>query len=87
MSSIMENMTWNEVERKLKETRTGIIPFGSTEEHGYHLPLSTDYLVAYEIAKRIADETPALVTPPVCYGVCRRGETFPGTTTITSMWP
>ena len=83
MSSIMENMTWNEVERKLKETRTGIIPFGSTEEHGYHLPLSTDYLVAYEIAKRIADETSTLVTPPVCYGVCRRGETFPGTITIS----
>lgn len=83
MNSIIENMTWKEVERKLKETKSAIIPFGSTEEHGHHLPLSTDYQVAYEIAKRVADRTSALVAPPVCYGICRRGGSFPGTITIS----
>lgn len=79
----MENMTWKEVEDRLKETKTVLIPFGSTEEHGHHLPLSTDYKVAYEMAKRVGEKTSALVAPPVCYGVCRRGESFPGTITIS----
>jgi len=82
-TAIMESMTWKEVEDRFKETKTVLIPFGSTEEHGYHLPLSTDYKVAYEIAKRVSEKTSALVAPPVCYGVCRRGESFPGTITIS----
>jgi creatinine amidohydrolase len=82
-ASIMESMTWKEVEDRFKETKTVLVPFGSTEEHGYHLPLSTDYKVAYEIAKRVSEKTAALVAPPVCYGVCRRGESFPGTVTIS----
>lgn len=79
----MENMTWKDFEEKLRNTKTVLIPFGSTEEHGYHLPLSTDYHVAYEIAKRVSEKTSVLVTPPICYGVCRRGESFPGTITIS----
>jgi creatinine amidohydrolase len=79
----MEDMTWKELETKIKETQTVIIPFGSTEEHGHHLPLSTDYLVAYEIAKLVGEKTTALVAPPICYGVCRRSESFPGTVTIS----
>jgi len=79
----MENMTWKDFEIKLRNTKTILIPFGSTEEHGYHLPLSTDYHVAYEIAKRVSEKTAVLVTPPICYGVCRRGESFPGTITIS----
>jgi creatinine amidohydrolase len=80
---IMEDMTWKEVEHKFRQTRTVLIPFGSTEEHGYHLPLSTDCKISYEVAKLVSEKTSALVAPPVCYGVCRRGSTFPGTVTIS----
>ncbi|WP_455278894.1 creatininase family protein [[Eubacterium] cellulosolvens] len=82
-SYVMENMTWKEVESKLSKSKTVIIPFGSTEEHGYHLPLSTDYFVAYELAKRVGKKIQALVAPPICYGVCRRGASFQGTITIS----
>ena len=78
----LEYMTWEEVDKALHKTKTIILPFGSTEEHGYHLPLSTDYLVAYEIAKRVAEKNNVLVAPPICYGVCRMGRDFPGTITI-----
>ncbi len=60
-----------------------MVPWGSTEEHGYHLPLATDSLIAYEIAKRAAERTNALVAPPVNYGVCRSTAPFPGTVTVT----
>jgi len=82
MNLLMEEMTWKELEAKLKETKTVIIPFGSTEEHGYHLPLSTDCHIAHELAKRVGTRTSALVAPPLCYGVCRRSEPFPGTITV-----
>jgi creatinine amidohydrolase len=80
---LMEDMTWKEVELTLTKNKTVIIPFGSTEEHGYHLPLSTDYFVAYELAKLVSKRTQVLVAPPICYGVCRRGASFPGTITIS----
>ncbi len=78
----LEYMTWEEVDKALHKTKKIILPFGSTEEHGYHLPLSTDCLVAYEIAKRVAEKNNVLVAPPICYGVCRMGRDFPGTITI-----
>ena len=57
----LEYMTWEEVDKALQKTKKIIIPFGSTEEHGYHLPLSTDYLAAYEIAKRVAEKNNVLL--------------------------
>ncbi|MEM3736753.1 MAG: creatininase family protein [Candidatus Bathyarchaeia archaeon] len=81
--SLLEEMTWEEVEEALKVSKTVIVPWGSTEEHGYHLPLATDSLIAYEIAKRAAERTKALVAPPINYGLCRRTAPFPGTVTIS----
>ncbi|RLG38751.1 MAG: creatininase family protein [Candidatus Alkanophagales archaeon] len=76
---LLERMTWDEVEAVLKTTRTVIIPCGSTEEHGYHLPLATDTIIAYELARRVAAEVRAVVTPPLSYGVHRSTLPFPGT--------
>ncbi|MBS7623340.1 creatininase family protein, partial [Candidatus Bathyarchaeota archaeon] len=80
---IMEGMTWKGVKRSLRQIKTVLIPFGSTEEHGYHLPLSADCKILYEIAKLVSEKTSALVAPPVCYGVCRLGSTSLGTITIS----
>ena len=54
-------MSWPEIEAAQKETRTVILPLGVTEQHGYHLPLSTDTLNAYELAKGIGIRTGAVV--------------------------
>ena len=50
---ILEEMTMGEFEEGIKLTKTILIPFGSVEEHGYHLPLSTDTIQAYEICKAL----------------------------------
>ncbi|WP_456434507.1 creatininase family protein [Thermosulfuriphilus sp.] len=71
-----------EFEEGLKQTRTVIIPFGSLEEHGQHLPLGTDTIQIYEIAKGVAQEYPLFVAPPVYYGLCRSTKDHPGTVTI-----
>lgn len=81
---ILEEMTMGEFESGLKITRTVLVPFGSVEEHGYHLPLSTDTIQAYEVAKSAAKIIPLFVAPPIHYGCCRSTSCHPGTISITT---
>ncbi len=61
---------------------TVILPVGSVEEHGPHLPLGTDTFHALEVARRIAEMRPVLVAPPLYYGLCRSTREHPGTVSI-----
>ncbi len=79
----MEDMTWDEIEEKLKTIKTVIVPFGSCEEHGYHLPVYTDTIIAYELSKKASLKSNVFVAPSVSYGVCRTTNRFPGTITLT----
>jgi len=51
---LIEEMTMPKFERGLKKTQTVLIPVGSLEEHGTHLPLATDTIEVYELARRVA---------------------------------
>ena len=56
--------------RKLiKKKRIAVIPIGSIEQHGPHLPVSTDSDIATEIASRIAKKNNFLLMPTIVYGV------------------
>lgn len=81
---IIETMTMVEFEEGLKRTRTVYVPFGAVEEHGSHLPLSTDTIQAYEVGKKAALQIPLFVAPPVHYGSCRSTSCHPGTISITT---
>jgi len=81
---IIEHLTMHEFENGLKKTRCVLIPFGSTEEHGSHLPLSTDTIQAYEVAKAASRIVPLFVAPPIHYGCCRSTSRHPGTISITT---
>lgn len=62
---------------------TLLVPVGSCEQHGPHLPLDTDARVAAAVALRAADDDPAvLVAPPVAFGASGEHEAFPGTLSI-----
>jgi len=60
-----------------------IIPIGQTEQHGYHLPLSTDTLIIEAISQGTAAATPELATtlPVMPYGVSTHRYAFAGTLT------
>lgn len=81
---LIEEMTMIEFEEGLSNSRTVLIPFGSVEEHGPHLPLSTDTIEAYEVAKKAAKQFPLFVAPPVHYGNCRSTACHPGTISIST---
>ena len=52
---------------ELKKT-TALIPVGSLEQHGMHLPISTDSEIVSEIAKRISEKYEFLLLPLLTYG-------------------
>lgn len=58
-----------------------LIPIGHTEQHAYHLPLSTDTLIIEAIAQGVAAAAPeqATVLPVTPYGVSMHRKAFPGT--------
>ncbi|MBJ6800837.1 creatininase family protein [Geomonas propionica] len=82
---LIENMTMDEFVQGLEVCKTVYIPFGSVEEHGSHLPLSTDTIEAYEVGKRAAERIPLFVAPPVHYGCCRSTSRHPGTVSIRTV--
>lgn len=63
-----------------------VVPVGSIEQHGYHLPVCTDTLLADAVAtvgaEAVAEEIPVLVTPPVYPGFSPHHMTFGGTITL-----
>ncbi|MDO9035000.1 MAG: creatininase family protein, partial [Methanoregula sp.] len=63
--------------------RKVILPLGSLESHGPHMPLGTDTLTAYEIAREIAGRIPGIgVLPAVPYGVSEHYKMFPFTLSL-----
>ena len=81
---ILDDATMPEYERGLGASRTVLIPFGSLEEHGTHLPLSTDTLQVVEVCRRAAERTGAHLAPALPYGVCRSTRNHPGTVGLTT---
>ena len=60
-----------------------IVPVGSLEQHGPHLPLDTDARIAAAVARRAAGGDPALLlAPPLAYGASGEHQGFPGTLSI-----
>lgn len=76
--------SWVEVAEKIcMGYNTVILPVGTTEAHGPHLPLSTDTLLPLEIAKRLSDKVRALAAPPIHYGVTQTLSCYPGSIPVT----
>lgn len=84
---IWEHLTWKEIEERLKIVDTAILPCGSIEQHGPHLPVDVDYFDAVYLAGKVAElctEPRPFVLPPIPYGVSYHHEEFKGTISVTN---
>lgn len=81
---LWEELTWPEIKTFSEKDAVVIIPVGSIEQHGPHLPLSTDILISSTVSHRVAEimndnGNPTVVTPRVWTGNSSHHMMFPGT--------
>lgn len=82
-----QNQTWKEASEAIARGVVVILPVGSTEAHGPHLPLATDVIISEEMSLRAAAKLTAqgietLVLPAITYSVTDFSNDFPGTISI-----
>jgi creatinine amidohydrolase len=89
MTEVMMNrMSWVDYRTRVqKDEATVLLPVGATEQHGPHLPLGTDHLLATAVARGAAEHLSGIVAPALSYGFksqpkCGGGQQFCGTTSL-----
>jgi creatinine amidohydrolase len=70
-----------------RDGSVAVVPVGSVEQHGHHLPVATDSILAEAVgtegaARASADDVPVLVTPPIWTGYSPHHLPFGGTVTV-----
>jgi len=80
-------LTWPEAKERFKSIDVALLPVGSIEQHGLHLPLDTDAFDANYLSCQVAEscsEPKPLVLPLIPYGVSYHHEDFNGTISISN---
>jgi creatinine amidohydrolase len=79
----IESLTWVEAEEALRKYEVVMIPLGArTKEHGPHLPLNNDWVMAEYLARRVAAEVPVAVMPTLQYGFYPSFLEYPGSVSL-----
>jgi creatinine amidohydrolase len=78
---MMEHMTVKTIREYLTRKKSIILPIGIIEQHGYHLPLITDALIAKEVARMAGEKLDMLVGPTILQSFSGGG--LPGTINIS----
>ncbi len=79
----LQDLSWEEIKEKIDSgKKTVLLPVGSTEQHGPHLPLGTDTMVAIALAEAAGEKASAVVAPPLWFGWSPHHMVLPGTITV-----
>jgi creatinine amidohydrolase/Fe(II)-dependent formamide hydrolase-like protein len=82
---VLGELTWPQARERFREIDIALLPVGSIEQHGPHLPLNVDSFDADYLARKVAEGCGAprpLVLPLVSYGVSYHHEDFSGTISL-----
>ncbi|MFC2161245.1 creatininase family protein [Acidobacteriota bacterium] len=81
----LEDLTWVEAEKALKEYEVVMIALGArTKEHGPHLLLKNDYVMAEELKKSVMEKVPIAVLPTLQYGYYPSFLEYPGSVSLSA---
>lgn len=75
------DMTWMQIDARLREDDRAVLPLGSVEQHAY-LSMATDMILAERLAAEAAQPLGVPVFPAVPYGLAPYFAAFPGTVTL-----
>lgn len=74
----LDDLTSEEFASAIRPDTVVILPVGSVEAHGRHLPLGSDLFQPMHVLEEVAERTDAILAPPVPYGVLTSIRPFPG---------
>lgn len=83
MTRSISDLAAPDVDDLLRRTRLAVVPFGSIEQHGPHLPCGTDTMAAELVAAELAERLDALYVPSGPYGVTPIHAGHPGTISLS----
>jgi creatinine amidohydrolase len=80
---MLEEMTWKQAQQALAENRVIVVPLGaSCKQHGLHLPLNNDALIANWLARQLAHRLPVIIAPLVNVSYYPAFTDYPGSISI-----
>jgi creatinine amidohydrolase len=84
MKARYDELTWPEMQEAITCQPVILLPFGTVEDHGPHLPLNTDNVIVEAICLEAAQRAPGemLVMPLAAYGLDEHHMDFPGTVSV-----
>lgn len=82
MTSILPTHVTTDPE--VADASLAVLPIGSFEQHGPHLPLVTDTLIAIAVADRISRRYQALALPPLTFSCSHEHADFAGTVSVSA---
>ncbi len=80
---LLEDLTWVEAEKVLTEETIVVIPLGAAaKEHGPHLKLKNDWLIAEYLKKRVLEQSNVVIAPTINYHFYPAFLEYPGSTSL-----
>lgn len=81
---LFAQMTWPEVNEAVEQRRVAVLPVAAIEQHGLHLPVDTDNVLATEICEQAGQRArdTICVLPAIHYGFNDHNMEFPGTISV-----
>ena len=81
---MLEDLTWMEAEKVLTPSTLIVIPLGAqAKEHGPHLKLKNDWLIADYLRKRVLDAADVVIAPTINYSYYPAFIHYPGSTSLS----
>ncbi len=83
-SKDLQYLTWDQAKNCLNASSVVVIPLGAQcKEHGLHLPLNTDFIMAEELKKLVASQVEAVFAPTINYAYYPAMVKYPGTVSLS----
>jgi len=79
----LARLNWPDAREAIRRVGLALLPVGSIEQHGPHLPLGTDWHIASHIAREVAETGDRLLLPGIQVGVSEEHGQFWGTLTVS----
>lgn len=84
MNHLAAQLAWPRVKELAASGAWALLPVGSTEAHGPHLPLNVDVVIAQEVCRRVGESLETVEFPAIAYSLTEFAAPFAGTVSLNA---